>query len=96
MKLRNDISNFLETLPRDVTLVAATKYVDAFEMKKMYEVGITNFGENRVDDFLLKYDALKDCPNIKWHFIGHLQRNKCREVINKIDYLHSLDSLKLA
>ena len=96
MILRNDIANFLETLPRDVTLVAATKYVDAIEMKKMYEVGITNFGENRVDDFLLKYDALKDYPNIKWHFIGHLQRNKAREVINKIDYLHSLDSLKLA
>ncbi len=96
MKLRNDIKDFLATLPQDVTLVAATKYVDAVEMKKMYEVGINNFGENRVEDFLIKYNILKDLKNIKWHFIGHLQRNKARDVINKIDYLHSLDSLKLA
>ena len=96
MKLRDDISLFLKTLPQDVTLVAATKYVDCVELKKMYDVGITNFGENRVNDFLAKYESLKDCPNIKWHFIGHLQRNKAKEVINKIHYLHSLDSLKLA
>lgn len=96
MKLRSNIKEFLSTLPQDVTLVAATKYVDAVEMKKMYEVGIKNFGENRVEDFLIKYNELKDLKNIKWHFIGHLQRNKARDVINKIDYLHSLDSLKLA
>lgn len=96
MKLRDDIAQFVATLPSNVTLVAATKYVDCVELKKMYDVGITNFGENRVNDFLAKYESLKDYPNIKWHFIGHLQRNKAKEVINKIHYLHSLDSLKLA
>ena len=96
MKLREDISTFLSTIPNNVTLVAATKYVDASEMKKMLDVGINNFGENRVDAFLQKYDSLKDCKNIHWHFIGHLQRNKAKQVINKIEYLHSLDSLKLA
>jgi pyridoxal phosphate enzyme (YggS family) len=64
-------------------------------MRKLLEYGINNFGENRTEAFLKKYDELKDY-NIKWHFIGHLQRNKCKDVINKIDFLHSLDSLKLA
>ena len=95
MKVRNDIKEFISTIPNNVTLVAATKYVDAVEMKTLFANGVTNFGENRVDAFLNKYDALKDLE-ITWHFIGHLQRNKAKEVINKIDYLHSLDSLKLA
>lgn len=95
MKVRNDIREFIKTIPGDVTLVAATKYVDSIEMKSLFNSGVTNFGENRVDAFLNKYEVLKDL-NISWHFIGHLQRNKAKEVINKIDYLHSLDSLKLA
>ena len=96
MKLRDDITSFLSTLPKDITLVAATKYVDAETIKMMYQAGIKNFGENRVDAFLDKYESLKEYSDIKWHFIGHLQRNKAKEVINKIHYLHSLDSLKLA
>lgn len=96
MKLRDDISSFLKTIPSSVTLVAATKYVDAFVMKDMLKVSINNFGENRVDAFLNKYYELSDEKNIIWHFIGHLQRNKVKEIINKIDYLHSLDSLELA
>jgi pyridoxal phosphate enzyme (YggS family) len=93
--LRSDIKEFINTIDNNVCIVAATKYVDASDMKELLNVGINNFGENRVDSFLKKYDELKDY-DIKWHFIGHLQRNKCKEVINKIDYLHSLDSLKLA
>lgn len=96
MKTRTDLKEFLKTIPSDITLVAATKYVDAPEMEKLYEQGITNFGENRVDSFLDKYIYFINNKDIKWHFIGHLQRNKCKDVINKIDYLHSLDSLKLA
>lgn len=64
-------------------------------MKELYFNGINNFGENRVDAFLEKYELLKQL-DIKWHFIGHLQRNKAKSIINKIDYLHSLDSLELA
>ena len=76
-------------------IVAATKYVSSFDMIKLLNKGINNFGENRVDAFLDKYEELIDYP-IVWHFIGHLQRNKASLIINKIDYLHSLDSLKLA
>ena len=90
-----DIKEFITTIPLNVTIIAATKYVYAHDMMILLESGIDNFGENRVDSFLEKYEILKD-KNIVWHFIGHLQRNKAKEVINKIDYLHSLDSLKLA
>ena len=93
--IRKDIKDFINTIPSNITLVGATKYGDINDLKELYNAGISNFGENHVDSFLNKYEALKDL-NIKWHFIGHLQRNKAELVINKIDYLHSLDSLELA
>lgn len=95
MHLREDIKEFLETIPNNVTVVAATKYVSDIEMRDLYNANITNFGENRVEAFLDKYEKLKDI-NLTWHFIGHLQRNKAKKIINKIDYLHSLDSIELA
>lgn len=94
--LRKDIKQFLKTIPENVTLVAATKYISKEEIVSLYENGIKNYGENRVDSFLDKYEYLKGYSDIKWHFIGHLQRNKAKLVINKIHYLHSLDSLELA
>ena len=93
--IREDIKNFLRTIPNSIILVAATKYGDTKDLKDLYDAGITNFGENRVDAFLNKYEALKDL-DISWHFIGHLQRNKAHLVLDKIDCLHSLDSLELA
>ena len=93
--IRRDIKEFIKTIPSSVTLVAATKYGDATDLKCLYDAGVTNFGENRVDAFLSKCEALKDF-DVSWHFIGHLQRNKANLVIDKIDYLHSLDSLELA
>lgn len=94
--VREDIKEFVNSIPSGITIVAATKYVDADDMKILYENGINNFGENRVDSLLNKYEKLKENKDIKWHFIGHLQRNKAKLVINKIDFLHSLDSLQLA
>lgn len=82
-------------IPKEVRIVAATKYVNSDDMKKLYALGIYDFGENRVDAFLSKYSDLKDLP-IVWHFIGHLQKNKALLVLDKIDYLHSLDSIELA
>ena len=95
MKMRVDIREFVNTIPQGITLVAATKYVDNQEIRKLVEAGVNHIAENRVDTFLDKYELLKDL-SIHWHFIGHLQRNKAKEIINKIEYLHSLDSLKLA
>ena len=93
--VRKDIIEFKNSIPKDVTIVAASKYVGSEDINVLLKAGINNIGENRVDSFLHKYEELKD-RGIIWHFIGHLQRNKALEVIDKIDYLESLDSLKLA
>ena len=93
--VRKDLKDFIKSIPSNVTIVAASKYVGADDIKLLVESGIKDIGENRVDSFLSKYELLKD-NSIKWHFIGHLQRNKATKVINKIDYLESLDSLELA
>ena len=95
MDLAIDIKEKLNFIPNHVRIVAATKYVDVEDMKKLFLLGIHHFGENRVDSFLKKYEALKE-EEICWHFIGHLQTNKAKHVLSKIDVLHSLDSLKLA
>lgn len=78
-----------------VEIVAATKYISEPAMKDLFEAGITSFGENRVEPFIRKHNNLKDL-GARWHFIGHLQRNKANKIINDIDVLHSLDSLELA
>ena len=93
--VRDDLLDFLKTIPNNVTLVAATKYADIDDMKMLFNNGATCFGENRVESFLNKHQALSSL-DVEWHFIGHLQRNKARKVLAKINYLHSLDSLELA
>lgn len=95
MVVRKDIKEFTSSIPSNVTLVAATKYVDSSSMRDLFNAGVHHFGENRVDSLLKKYDELQDL-DISWHFIGHLQRNKAQKVVNKINCLHSLDSLLLA
>ena len=89
------IDNLKLVDPKGATIVCASKYVLSDSIRKMYNLGIKNMGENRVQAFLIKYDELKDL-DIIWHFIGHLQTNKVKDMINKIEYLHSLDSIKLA
>ncbi|MCK7486068.1 MAG: hypothetical protein MZU97_11335 [Bacillus subtilis] len=77
------------------TLVAATKYVGAAEIAELVSLGVSDIGENKIEAYLAKRAALSDLP-IRWHFIGHLQSNKAKGVVETIDVLHSLDSLKLA
>ena len=78
----------------DVTIIAVTKYVSIDRTKEAVEAGVVHLGENRDEGFLEKRDALGDNPI--WHFIGSLQTRKVKNVINNIDYLHSLDRLSLA
>lgn len=77
-------------------LVAVTKTVDTRIMSLLYENGIRHFGENRTQILLEKQKELKDLPAIVWHFIGNLQTRQVKDVINTIDYLHSLDRKSLA
>lgn len=78
-----------------VSVIAVTKYVNHNMASQLVKAGVRHIGENRVDKFLEKYEALKN-ENLTWHLIGSLQRRKVKEVINLVDYFHALDSVKLA
>ena len=80
---------------KDYITICATKYFDTEQMRKLNQLGVFHFGENRVQDMLRKMDQLKDLE-VTWHFIGHLQTNKVKDMINRIDYLHTLDRISLA
>lgn len=75
----------------NVNIVAVSKYHTKEEIDNVAKTGLTTFGENRVQEFLQKYD-----PNYTWHIIGHLQTNKVKYIIGKVDMIESLDSIKLA
>ena len=75
-------------------VICASKYFDNKEMDILYDKGVRFFGENRVDELLKKKEKIRK-KDIEWHFIGHLQRNKAKKIINEIDVLHTVDSLKL-
>jgi len=78
----------------EVTLIAVSKTKPVFMLKEVYDFGIRNFGENKVQELCEKHPQL---PNdIKWHQIGHLQTNKVKQVIDKASLIHSVDSVRLA
>ena len=79
--------------PEDVTLLAVTKKHGSEELQEALDAGATDFGENKVQELLSKYD---DVHPMRWHLIGHLQTNKVRQIIDKVTMIHSVDSLKLA
>lgn len=81
--------------PEDITIIAVSKTVDAHKAKEAVESGLSNLGENRVQEFVNKYEQLNDM-NIKWHMIGHLQKNKVKYIIDKAELIHSVESLDLA
>jgi len=78
----------------EVTIVGITKYVDNKVAEELFASGVMHLGENRADVFLEKYNEIGTQP--VWHFVGTLQTRKVRDVIDKVDYLHSLDRLSLA
>lgn len=79
----------------EVRLVAVTKSVDSAQVRALVDLGLRDFGENRAEELLAKQAALPS-PDLVWHFIGRLQRRKVKEVINRIDYFHALDNVRLA
>lgn len=80
--------------PDEVNIIAVTKYVSEETAEAALNAGITHIGENRDDGFLRKWQTLGD--RATWHFIGTLQSRKVKRVIDKVDYIHSLDRLSLA
>ena len=80
--------------PRDVTLIAVGKTKPASMIREAYDLGIRDFGENKVQELTAKYEELP--KDIRWHMIGHLQSNKVKYIVDKVALIHSVDSLKLA
>src|SRR6266540_6239506 len=82
--------------PGGVTIVAVTKGFGTDAIRAAAAAGIADIGENRVQEAVQKQDALRELSGVRWHLIGHLQRNKARVVAGRFDLVHSLDSLELA
>jgi len=82
-------------LPEAVTLVAVTKAVDSRLARILYELGVADIGENRVQEALAKAAQLS-AATIRWHMVGHLQTNKARAAVRLFSLIHSVDSIHLA
>ncbi len=80
--------------PEEVTLVAVSKTKPVSMLMEAYEAGVRDFGENKVQELVEKYDKMP--RDVRWHMIGHLQTNKVKQIIDKVCLIHSVDSLHLA
>ena len=78
----------------EITLIAVSKTKPVSMLQDAYDLGIRNFGENKVQEMSEKYPQMPE--DIKWHLIGHLQTNKVKQVIDKATLIHSVDSVRLA
>lgn len=78
---------------KDITLVAVSKTQPSEVLISAYNSGIKIFGENKVQELVEKYSAFQD---VSWHLIGHLQKNKVKYIIDKVNLIHSLDNIELA
>lgn len=98
INLRTQIANACETYGRkaeEIILVAVSKTFPASDVIEAFNAGQLNFGENKVQEMLKKYNEIPSYP-IKWHLIGHLQTNKVKYIVDFVNLIHSVDSYKLA
>lgn len=91
--IAENINYFKENLPQEVTLVAVSKTKPAEDVLKAYDAGQIDFGENRVQEMVEKYEILP--KDIRWHQIGHLQKNKVKYIAPFVHLIHSVDSESL-
>lgn len=80
--------------PKEVTLIAVSKTKPVSMIEEAYQEGVRDFGENKVQEIMEKQPILPQ--DIRWHMIGHLQRNKVKQIIDKAVLIHSVDSVRLA
>ena len=87
-----------ERPPGTVKLLGVTKQVEAEKIIKALEAGLKNFGENYVQEFISKRDSIPEeySQEIDWHFIGHLQKNKVKYIVDNVSLIHSVDKFSLA
>lgn len=92
--LNHVIENIHKSCKNEVTLIAVSKTKPAEMIQELYDAGCRNFGENKVQELIDKYEILP--KDICWYMIGHLQRNKVKYIVDKVSLIHSIDSLRLA
>ncbi|MBR1907472.1 YggS family pyridoxal phosphate-dependent enzyme [bacterium] len=98
-KIKNNLLRIQEEIvPYTVNIIAVTKYYDKDVMLNAYKAGLRHFGESRAVEAVKKIGELPNDvkENSTFHFIGHLQSNKVKLVVNNFDYIHSVDSSKIA
>ena len=93
MMIADNIRNLLAELPEGVELVAVSKFHPVEDIRQAYEAGQRRFGESRVQELLTKIPQMPD--DTVWHFIGHLQTNKVRQLVGRVQMIESVDSEKL-
>lgn len=91
--IKKNLDDIRKTLKEGVLLLAVTKTHTVEEINEAIDHGVTDIGENKAQEILEKYDRVKP---VRWHMIGHLQTNKVKNIIDKVDLIHSVDSIKLA
>jgi pyridoxal phosphate enzyme (YggS family) len=90
------ITTIRQSLPASVKLIAVTKQVPIEAMRQAYAAGVRDFGESRIQEAEAKQQQLQDLTDVVWHLIGHLQTNKAPKALQLFQWIHSVDSLKLA
>ncbi len=95
-QLAQHLAEIRATLPASVRLIAVSKQVSVAAMRAAYNLGIRDFAESRVQEAALKQAELADWTDVTWHFIGRLQANKAAKALEQFEWIHSLDSVKLA
>ena len=93
MQITTNITSIRNHIPQSVTLVCVSKFHPMEAIMEAYECGERDFGESRVQELLPKYEALP--KDIRWHFIGHLQTNKVKQIVPFVHMIHSVDSVRL-
>ena len=93
MAIEQKIEELHASLPQGVTLVAVSKFHPIEALQRAYEAGQRIFGESRVQELLVKHEALP--KDIEWHMIGHLQTNKVRQIVPFVSLIQSVDSTRL-
>ena len=93
MSIKENINTVKNSLPKAVTLVAVSKTKPVSDLMEAYETGQRIFGENKIQEMADKYEEMP--KDIKWHMIGHVQRNKVKYMAEFVDLIHGVDSLRL-
>ncbi|GBF79635.1 YggS family pyridoxal phosphate-dependent enzyme [Aphanothece sacrum] len=96
MTIAQRLDQIRQQIPPSVLLIGVTKQVSVSAMKEAYEAGVRDFAESRLQEAIPKQEQLQDLKHISWHFIGHLQTNKAKKVLEHFDWIHCVDNLKLA